>query len=180
MNVYFLTLNQPSPWCCVMHITSTFAHHKKTVSVVFKLSSGQENEDFTRNVDFKHWTFKCDLDLGVATQLLCFTHSLIKMIICAKLYQIFFQRFKSYGANTKYRLFNTWSLRVTLTLGVAIQLLCSAHILIIVIICTKLLKKVRGVKKLWSGHQSVTDGLMYGRTDGGHFLFSSLRKGIQN
>jgi hypothetical protein len=87
---------------------------------------------------------------------------------------IFFksQRFKSPGADRKcrilslkWRLFNIWPLRVTLTLKVATQLLSSAHPLVMVITCAKLFKKNEAVLKLWSGHESVTDGQIDGRTD---------------
>jgi hypothetical protein len=83
----------------------------------------------------------CDLDLGRNNPI---------VVLCTFSYNgdhlwKHFQRFKSYGADTKcrllimkWRLFNIWPLSVTLTLGVATLFLRSAHHLIMVITCAKL------------------------------------------
>jgi hypothetical protein len=87
------------------------------------------------------WPLSVTLTLGVATQLLPFAHVLIIVINCDKLFFFKNQQLKSYGADTKCRLFNIWPQSMTLTFWVATQLLRSACFLIMVITCAELFQK---------------------------------------
>jgi hypothetical protein len=120
---------------------------------------------------FNIWHLSVTLTFGVATQLFRSAHSPI-MITCAKK----FQQFKSYGVDTKYRLFimkcrllNIWPLCVTLTLGIATQWLRSAHCIIMTHyddhLCQVICKNIQRFKS-YGADTSVTDGRTDGRTDG--------------